>query len=175
MITSLFSRTALHQHADPAQRILGIAALPPDSGELAQLLAADPVPEVRIAAARHCSVLATLDSAWETEADAAVRSALAGALRDVLRQTEDSAAAQALLAADRCTDAIRIEVARSARDAGRRRAAIAGIRDEAALVELALLAEHAETRMAAAERVKWYQDCWELCSFLQTKTLFAAM
>jgi DNA repair protein SbcC/Rad50 len=153
MITSLFSRNALHQHADPAQRILGIAALPPDSGELAQLLAADPAPGVRIAAARRCTVLATLGSAWETEADAAVRLALASALRDVLAQTQDSVGAQALLAADGCTDAVRIEVARCARDAERRRAAIAGIRDEAALVELALLAGHAETRMAAAERV----------------------
>ena len=36
----------------------------------------------------------------------------------------------------------------------RRRAALAGIRDEDALVELALLAEHAETRIAAAERVR---------------------
>ena len=112
MITSPFARTALHQHADPAQRILGIAALPPDSSELALLLAADPAPEVRIAAAR------------------------------------------ALLAADRCTDAVRAEVVRHTQDAEVRRAALAGIRDENALVELALLAEHAETRMAAAEHVR---------------------
>jgi len=153
MITNLFSRTALHQHAEPAQRILGIAALPPDSGELAQLLAADPAREVRIAAAQRCSDLAALASAWETETDAGVRLALGSALGNALAQTQDSARAQALLAADRCTDAIRIDVARRARDAERRRAAIAGIQVEAALVELALLAEHAETRMAAAERV----------------------
>ena len=47
MITKLFSRSALHEHPDPAQRVQGVAALPPDSGELAQLVAADPAPEVR--------------------------------------------------------------------------------------------------------------------------------
>src|SRR5438874_2479316 len=40
MVTKFFSRSALHEHADPAQRILGAAELPPDSGELARLLAA---------------------------------------------------------------------------------------------------------------------------------------
>jgi DNA repair protein SbcC/Rad50 len=153
MIANLFSRTGLHQHADPAQRILGVAALPPDSGELARLLATDPAPEVRRAAAQRCADLAALASAWDAEADAAVRLALASALGDVLAKTEDSALAQALLAADRCTDAMRIEVARRARDAELRRAAIDGLRDEAMLVELALAAGHAETRMAAAQRV----------------------
>lgn len=65
MITNLFSRTALHQHTDPAQRILGLAALAPDAGELAQLLAADPAPEVRSAAARRCSDLSSLAAAWD--------------------------------------------------------------------------------------------------------------
>ncbi len=154
MITNPFSRTALHQHAEPAQRILGIAALPPDSGELARLLVSDPAPEVRIAAAQRCADLPALAAAAEAEADAAVRLALASVMGAALARTQDAALAQALLAADRCTDAIRVEVARRARDAQRRRAAIAGIRDEAALVELALLAGQAETRMAAAERVQ---------------------
>ncbi len=154
MIANPFSRTALQQHAEPAQRILGVTALPPDSGELAQLLVSDPAPEVRIAAAQRCADLAALASAWETEADAAVRLALASALGDALARTPDSAGAQALLTTDRCTDAIRIEVARRSRDAALRRAAIAGVRDEAALVELALRGEHAETRLAAAERVR---------------------
>jgi hypothetical protein len=153
MITKLFSRTALHQHADPAQRILGVAALPPDSGELAQLLASDPAFEVRTAAAQRCADLAALASAWETESHAGVRLALASALGDAIGRTHDGALAQTLLAADSCTDAIRIEVVRCAQDAALRRAAIAGIREEAALVELALLGGHAETRMAAAERV----------------------
>ena len=153
MITNLFSRTAPHQHADPAQRILGVAALPSDSGELAQLLAGDPAPQVRAAAARRCSDLAALAAAWNTETDAGVRPALAAALSAALALTQDGAAAQALLAAEQCSDAIRNEVARRAQDAGRRRAAIAHMRDEAMLVELALAGEHAEMRMAAAERV----------------------
>ncbi len=153
MIANPFSRTALHQHADPAQRLLGVAALPPDSGELAQLLLADPSTEVRIAAAQRCADLAALASAWEKETDAAVRPALAAALGGALAQTQDSAGAQVQLAADGCTDAIRVEVALHARDAERRRAAIAGVRDEAALMDIALHGEHAETRMAAAERV----------------------
>lgn len=153
MITNPFSRTALHQHADPAQRILGAAALPPDSGELAQLLAADPAPEVRSAAAQRCTDFAALASAWDAEGDAAVRLALASALVEVLVQMQDSASAQSLLAADACTEAMRLEVARRARDAALRRAAIAGMRGEAALVELALTAGQAETRLAAAQRV----------------------
>ena len=153
MIANLFSRTALHQHADPAQRILGVDALPPDSGELAQLLLADPSTQVRIAAAQRCGDLAALAFAWEKETDAAVRPALAAALGGALAQTQDSARAQAQLAAEGCTDAIRVEVALHARDAERRRAAIAGVRDEAALIDIALRGEHAETRMAAAERV----------------------
>ncbi len=153
MISNLFSRTAPHQHADPAQRVLGVAALVPESDELARLLAADPVAEVRAAAARRCSALQALASAWDTETDEGVRRALAAALGEVLAQAEDSEQARALLAADRCTDAIRIDVACRARDAALRRGAIAGVRDEAALVELALAAGHAETRLAAAERV----------------------
>jgi len=35
-------RSALHEHAEPAQRVLGVAQLPPDSAELAHLLTADP-------------------------------------------------------------------------------------------------------------------------------------
>ncbi|TAK66536.1 MAG: DUF349 domain-containing protein [Betaproteobacteria bacterium] len=154
MISSLFSLTPLHQHAEPAQRILGIAALPPDSGELARLLAADPAPEVRIAAALRCADLAALVFAWDAEADAAVRLALAPALAKVLAQAQDSAGARAMLQAQRCTDAIRSEVVRHTHDAERRRTAIAAIRDEAALVELALHAKHAETRLVAAERVQ---------------------
>ena len=63
MITKLFSRSALHEHPDPAQRVQGVAALPPDSGELAQLVAADPAPEVRVAAANRCTDLPALAGA----------------------------------------------------------------------------------------------------------------
>ena len=48
MITRIFSRTALHEHVDPAQRVQGVAALPANSGDLARLITGDPAPEVRI-------------------------------------------------------------------------------------------------------------------------------
>src|SRR6185312_14018498 len=50
--------------------------------------------------------------------------------------------------------AIRLAVSRNASEMERRRSAIAAIRDEALLVELALTAEHAETRTAAAVRIR---------------------
>ena len=142
--------------------MLGIDALPPDSDELAQLLSADPAPEVRAAAALRCTALPALRSAWEAEADAAVRHALATALAKVLAQSQDSDGARAMLDAEPCTDAIRSEVARHTHDAERRRTAIAAIRDEAALVELALHAGHAETRISAAERVQTAQGLRKL-------------
>ena len=154
MIASRIFRSALHEHADPAQRVLGALELPPDSDELASLLAADPAPEVRATAARRCTNVVVLAAAWEMEADSAVRNVLAAALGPVLAETQQSEAATALLEADLCTDAIRFDVVRRARDADRRRIAIAAIRDEALLVEVALVAGHAETRMAAAERVR---------------------
>ncbi|MBE0612827.1 MAG: DUF349 domain-containing protein [Burkholderiales bacterium] len=154
MISNPFSRTALHLHADPAQRVIGVEALPQDSGEFAQLISSDPAPQVRMAAVRRCKILEVLATAWETETDAKVRLELAAALGDAIAQSQDGERTLALLASDRCADAIRIEVVRRAPDPERRRAAIAAIRDDAALVELALVAEHAETRMAAAQRVQ---------------------
>ena len=153
MITKLFTRSALHEHAEPAQRVLGAAQLAPDSDELARLLTTDPAPEVRAAAARRCADLPVLAAAWESETEPAVRDALAPALGDALADTQDCAGARALLEGDHCTDAIRAAVARRTLDAERCRVAIAGIRAEEPLIELALAAEHAETRMAAAERV----------------------
>ncbi len=154
MITRFLSRSDLHKHAEPAQRLLGVEQLAPDSEELAHLLAADPAPEVRVAAARHCADVAALARALETETDPAVRDAIASALGSAVSQTQDGAGARALLEAERCTDAVRCDVARRAQDPERRRLAIDAIRDEAALVALALEAEHAETRLAAAERVR---------------------
>ena len=153
MITNPFTRSALHEHAEPAQRLLGVAQLTPDSEALARLLTADPAPEVRVAAAQRCADLTILAAAWEKETEPAVRVALAAALGDALAETQDSAGARALLEAEHCTDSIRAEVARRTQDAERRRIAIAGIRDEEPLIELALAAGHAETRMAAAARV----------------------
>jgi hypothetical protein len=153
MATNIFSRTAAHKHADPAQRLIGVAQLPPDSQDMAQLLATDPAPEVRAAAAQRCADVTVLAAAWGAEADPAVRAAIACALGNALALTHDGARAQAVLDADNCTDVIRSVVACRAQDPERRHAAIAGIRDEAALVELALGAERADTRSAAAGRV----------------------
>ena len=153
MAIYLYSRTAAHKDADPAQRLIGVAQLPPDSQDMAQMLATDPAPEVRAAAAQRCADVAVLAAAWEAEADPAVRAAIACALGNALALTPDGARAQTVLDADNCTDGIRSIVARRAQDPERRRAAIAGIRDESALVELALGAERADIRSAAAERV----------------------
>jgi hypothetical protein len=133
------------------------------------LLAADPVPEVRAAAARRCADLAVLAAAWQTEADFAVRIAIASALGDALAETQDSAGAQELLGADHCTDEIRADVARRTQDAERRRIAIAGIRAEDPLIELALTAGHAETRMAAAERVQTPEGLRKLAATAKKK------
>ena len=83
-----------------------------------------------------------------------MRAALAAALGGLLCEPANGAAATAMLGAAHCTDAIRADVARRAPDVERRCSAIDAIREEAVLVELALTAEHAATRMAAAQRVR---------------------
>ncbi|MFO1397399.1 MAG: DUF349 domain-containing protein [Burkholderiales bacterium] len=143
----------LHEHADPAQRVQGVAALPADAEALAQLLASDSAPEVRAAAAARTTNVDALAAAWQAEADGGVRAALAMALGAAFAATPDATRASAWLESDACTDAIRADVARRAPDAERRRAAVAALRAEDALVEVALGAEHAETRLAAALRV----------------------
>jgi hypothetical protein len=150
MVIKRLFRSTLHEHSDPAQRVLGVAELPPDSAELAGLLTSDAAPEVRAAAARRCANLDALAAALQAESDASVRSVLTVVLGPLLADTQDNEAAATLLRADACNDAIRREVARRSQDADRRRIAIAALRDESSLVELALAAEHAETRMAAA-------------------------
>lgn len=169
MITNFLSRTPLHKHAEPAQRLLGVEQLPADSAELAQLLVADPAPQVRIAAAQRCGDAAVLAGALEAEADLATKGAIASALGSVLALTQDSAYAQAALGADRCTDAVRADVARRAEDPERRRVAMDCIRDEAHLVGLALGAEHAETRIAAAERVRTSEGLHKLADAAKNK------
>lgn len=151
MVSRLF-RGAAHLDADPARRVEGVAELPPESDEVAALLA-DPAPEVRLAAARRCASAPALVAAWEKEAEDAVRTALASALGVELARAPDAALAAAFLGSDGCPDAVRADVARHAGDADRRRVAIAAIRDEATLVELAITGGHAETRKTAAERV----------------------
>src|SRR5262249_54203638 len=97
--------------------------------------------------------LAVLVSAWESETNSDVRSAVEASLAEVVAQTPDHTTAQSVLEADYCTDAIRGAVARSTQEPDRRHMAIALIRDEDALVGLALTAAQAETRIAAAEHV----------------------
>ena len=154
MVAKRLFRSAAHLDADPARRIEGVAELPADSDELAALVAADPAAEVRVAAAKRCTGVPALIAAWEKESDPGVRSAIATALGMALAETDDAARATDFLDSDACTDAIRGDVARRAADSERRRSTIAAIRDEAALVDLALTAEHAETRKAAALRVQ---------------------
>lgn len=153
MIARIFSRSALHEHEDPAQRVQGIDALPPDSAELARLLAGDPSPLVRSAAAQRYSELPGLANALTAETDSAVREAVAGALGSVVSETADASAAMAFLSSDACTDAIRADVARRTTDPERRRVALEHMRDESLLVEVALGADRAETRQEAAGRV----------------------
>ena len=168
-MAKLFSRAALHEHAEPAQRVLGAAELSPSSDELARLLAADPVPEVRIAAAQRCTDLPILAAAWETETDPVVRAALASSLGETIASTEDSLRAQAMLESDHCTDAIRSTVACRAQDAERRRIAIGAIRDEDSLVDLALVAGRAEARIAAALRVQTPEGLRKLADAAKNK------
>ncbi|MEO8675620.1 MAG: hypothetical protein ABI569_08575, partial [Casimicrobiaceae bacterium] len=80
MITKRLFRSALHLDADPARRVAGVAELPQDSDELAALLAGDPAPEVRLAAANRSTKVDALAAAWEKETDPAVRFAIASAL-----------------------------------------------------------------------------------------------
>jgi hypothetical protein len=125
VLNKILSRTPLHEHADPAQRVLGIADLPPESAELVQLLRADPAAEVRAAAALRCGDGAALLAGWRADAEPQVRTAIVESL-------------------GRWLDGI---------DGERLRTAVEGIGDQGLLVEIALAAAHAPVRMAAAERV----------------------
>lgn len=141
-----------HEDPDPAKRALAAQELAADSDELAALLA-DPVSDVRRAAAARCARLAPLIAAWGEEQDTAARGAIAETLVRLLAEADVGAIAAEFLGSQTCTDAIRAGVARRAQDGERRRTAIAAIRDESALVELALAGERSELRLAAAERV----------------------
>jgi hypothetical protein len=142
----------LHEHADAAQRVLGVAALPPDSKLLVPLLRDDASPEVRRAAAAQCNDAAELAAALAAETEPSVRTAIVEALGKALA-TGDAAGARAAVAAPDCTDAVRVQVALHAAGAELRDTALAAITDEEALVDVALAAEHATLRLAAAERV----------------------
>ena len=83
-----------------------------------------------------------------------MRVEIAQALARALAAMQDAVAAQALLAAGECTDAVRIDVASRALDPEIRHMAIECIREEDALIELALTAARAEARKEAAGRVQ---------------------
>ncbi|HQR20578.1 MAG TPA: DUF349 domain-containing protein [Burkholderiaceae bacterium] len=143
----------LHEHVDPAQRLIGIAALPADSAVLAQLLRSEPVAEVRAAAARRCANAVALTTALRSEAEPSVKAAIVAALGKVLADSAADADLRAALDSPECTDGVRGQVALQAQSEERRRAAIDRILDENVLVDVALEAEHASVRLAAAERV----------------------
>lgn len=153
MLNRILFGSALHEHADPAQRLLGVAALPADSPVFAMLLNDDPSPQVRAAAAARCGEAAVLGAALETQTDEQVRTAIADTLGRLLAQMGDGATAQAMLAAPHCTDAVRAHVVRQTENEARRRMALDAISDESVLAEIALDAPHAPARLAAAERV----------------------
>lgn len=169
MITRFFSRGALNEYAEPAQRAQAAGELPPESDELKALLTGDPAPEVRMAAAQRCSDLAMLVMAWRNESDGQVREAIAGTLGERIAGAQDETLAERLLQADETGDAIRVEAARRAQDAKRRLMAVATIRDPSALIDLALSAGSAETRLAAAERVHDAQSLDRLAEAARNK------
>ena len=142
----------LHESTDPAQRVAGVQALPPDSKVLVQMLG-DPAPEVRSAAGARCSDATALAAALRTESEQSVRVAHAASLGKLLAVSADDTLVHALLAAPEFTDAVRTHIVLHTADEARRRAAIGAIGDEDALVDIAIGAEHASVRAAAAERV----------------------
>lgn len=123
MLDKLFGSVS-HEHPDPAQRLIGIAALPPDSTVLVQLLGSDPAADVRAAAAKRCGDAAALTAALRSEVEPSVRTAIATSLGAQLAQDDE-----------------------------RRRVTLEAIDDDEALVDVALEAELAAVRLAAAERV----------------------
>jgi hypothetical protein len=142
VLNKILSRAPLHEHAEPAQRVLGVAELAPQSPELAQLLRDDPDSAVRAAAARRCGDQAALLAAWAAEAEPSVRAAI---VESVGRWLDGIAEPEALAAA------------------------LDGIADQALLAELALGAPHARVRVAAAERVRAESELRRLAEVAQEK------
>jgi len=152
-VAQFFSRPALHTHPEPAQRLLGLEQLPPASVELADLLCGDPSAQIRAAAAHRCADPNALRRALVQESDESVCEAIVHALARSLANLDDGEQFRAEVEKEACSDALRAAVASQTHDAGRRDMAIQSIRDEAALVELALGGDRADLRLAAAERV----------------------
>jgi hypothetical protein len=149
MLDKIFSRQSRLEHPDPVQRLQGIAELAADSDDLQRVLVADPAPIVRAAAARQSTNVAALSAALGRETDPEVR----GALLESLGAAADPAHLQDILGSATVADCERVAVAQRAPASAQRHAAIATLQGEDALLDVALTAGHAETRMAAAERV----------------------
>ncbi len=142
VLNKILSRPPLHEHAEPAQRLLGIAELPPDSPEMASLLRDDPDAGVRAAAARRCRDGSALLAAWAAEREPAVRAAIVESLGQWLDGIAEPQALQA---------------------------ALQDIADQSLLAELALAAPHATVRLAAAERVTAEGELRRLAEVAQEK------
>jgi len=153
VLDKLFLGSRLHEHADPARRVAGVSSLPPESDALVQLLRADPSADVRAAAAQRCAVASVLAAALRAESDARVRAAVVAALGAAIAATRDDGTVRALLVGPDCTDLVRAQVALRAPEESTRRAAVDALEDQALLTDVALAAEHAALRIAAAERV----------------------
>ena len=152
MVTRRLFGSALHEHADPAQRILGVAELRPGLGRAGAGSSA-PIPRRRSAPRRRAlrrprRARRGLGDRGGTGGARGARACAGRRARgDRRRRTRGDAPRRRPLHR-------RDPRRRGPAHAGRRNAAAArspAIRDEAPLVELALTAEHAETRMAAAE------------------------
>ncbi|MEO7762708.1 MAG: hypothetical protein ABIS68_12445, partial [Casimicrobiaceae bacterium] len=150
MLNKIFTRQSRLDHPDPAQRLLGIAELTAESDELLRVITSDPMPNVRAAAVRQSNNTLALAAALEHETDPDVRAALL----DGLSGASDATATTTLVGSDRLSDAERGHIARRASAPELRYAAIASMQEEAALLELALNADVAETRMVAAGRIQ---------------------
>ena len=122
MLNKMFTRLPRLEHADPAQRLLGLAELPPDSEDVAHLMVMDPAPSVRAAAARHCANLDALARALGSETEPEVRNAVASALAGALAEAPESERVATLLQTDSLTDSLRADVARRAPDGASRAA-----------------------------------------------------
>jgi len=158
----------LHQQADAAQRVLGVAALPPESAALVQLLQNDPAPQVRAAAAARCGDPAALSVALSAEAVPDVRTAIFQSLGRLLPQAPGEVVQGVLACAD-CPDEVRAEVAMHAQEPEQWQAAIDAIGDEEVLTNLAIAAARAPVRLAAAERVHDPEALSRLAEAVQDK------
>jgi hypothetical protein len=167
MLSKMFTRQARLDDADPAQRLLALTELPPDAEDFARLLAADPAPAVRAAAARQCGNLDALAQAGATEADAEVRAALEASLANALAGAPDDDRAATILGliVARCAPTSRAvprpgvrsrpSAARSRRRRARRtrmRRGRAGAGRAAKLYDVAKNKDRGVARLAAAAR-----------------------